>query len=323
MFVYGFAVLVLIVLALLWLGGLYFFKTAIRRAPKLFLVDNPNLMPEPDNEIISSASDLTWLHTQPTEDIYIESHDGLKLHGTWLPSRSGLQQPTVILAHGYSGKGMEMAGFARFYAEKWGYNVLMPDDRGHGQSEGNIIGFGWLDRKDYVRWVHWVLGKVGMETEIVLHGISMGGATVLMTGGEVLPDQVKAIVSDCAYTSVKEELTFQLKQLYKLPAFPFIPVTSLISKWKAGYFFEEASALNQLAKVQVPVLFIHGEADTFVPTEMVYRLYEACPTDKELLTIPHAGHGTAFQVDRTRYEEMLESFLTKNLSHSSAVPAFS
>ncbi|MFS0856964.1 MULTISPECIES: alpha/beta hydrolase [Paenibacillus] len=319
MLLYSLAVLVLIVLALLWLGGLYFFKTAIRRAPKSFLVDNPNLMPEPDNEIISSASDLTWLDTQTTEDIYVESHDGLKLHGTWLPSHRGSQQPTVILAHGYSGKGREMAGFARFYAEKRGYNVLMPDDRGHGQSEGNIIGFGWLDRRDYVQWVHWVLGKVGTETEIILHGISMGGATVLMTGGEALPDQVKAIVTDCAYTSVKDELTFQLKQLYKLPAFPFIPVTSLISKWKAGYFFGEASALNQLTKVQVPVLFIHGEADTFVPTEMVYRLYEACPTEKELLTIPRAGHGTAFQVDRPRYEEVLESFLTKNLSNSSAV----
>ncbi|MFC9707896.1 alpha/beta hydrolase [Paenibacillus sp. NPDC056933] len=319
MFVYGFAILVLIVLAILGLGGLYFFKTAIRRAPKSFLVDNPNLMPEPDNEIISSASDLAWLDEQQTEAVRIESHDGLKLHGTWLSVKGGSQRRTVILAHGYSGKGREMAGFARFYAEKQGFNVLMPDDRGHGQSEGDIIGFGWLDRKDYVQWIQWVLGKVGLETQIILHGISMGGATVLMTGGEALPHQVRAIVSDCAYTSVKEELTFQLKQLYKLPAFPFIPVTSLISRWKAGYFFGEASALNQLANVHVPVLFIHGEADTFVPTEMVYRLYEACPTEKELLTIPRAGHGTAFQVDRTRYEEVLESFLKKNLSYSDSV----
>ncbi|WP_440118760.1 alpha/beta hydrolase [Paenibacillus sp. QZ-Y1] len=321
MLLYGLAFLVLMILVLLWLGGLYFFKTAIRRAPKSFLVDNPNLMPEPDNEIISSASDLDWLNKQQTEEIRIESYDGLKLYGTWLSSDSQSQsQRTVILAHGYSGKGREMAGFARFYAEKQGYNVLMPDDRGHGQSEGNIIGFGWLDRKDYVQWVHWVLGKVGTETEIILHGISMGGATVLMTGGEALPGEVKAIVSDCAYTSVKEELTFQLKQLYKLPAFPFIPVTSLISRWKAGYYFGEASALKQLANVQVPVLFIHGEADTFVPTEMVYRLYEACPTEKELLTIPRAGHGTAFQVDRPRYEEVLESFLRKNMSLSSPIP---
>ncbi|PAD31989.1 alpha/beta hydrolase [Paenibacillus sp. 7523-1] len=310
MLIYGITALILVILILTWFGGLYFFKTAIRRAPKPFLIDNPNLMPEPDNELISSASDLEWLDMQDGEKVSITSHDGLKLQGIWLAS-TGKSSQTVILAHGYSGRGREMAGFARYYVEKRGYNVLMPDDRAHGHSEGDIIGFGWLDRKDYVDWVHWVINKVGNQTDIVLHGISMGGATVLMTGGESLPEQVKAIVSDCSYTSVKDELTFQLKQLYKLPPFPFIPVTSLISRWKAGYSFGEASALKQLAKVQVPVLFIHGEADTFVPTEMVYRLYEACPTEKELLTIPRAGHGTAFQVDRLRYVEVLDAFLNK------------
>lgn len=192
MIFYVLAVMVLILLALLWTGGLYFFKTAIRRTPKTFLVDNPNLMPEPDNEIISSASDLKWLDAQPTEEVILQSYDGLQLHGTWLNSNKGSDQ-TVILAHGYSGKGREMAGFARFYAEKHGYNVLMPDDRGHGRSEGDIIGFGWLDRKDYVQWSNWVLEKVGTKGEIILHGISMGGATVLMTGGETLRLRLKRL----------------------------------------------------------------------------------------------------------------------------------
>jgi fermentation-respiration switch protein FrsA (DUF1100 family) len=311
---YGLAALIIIITALLWAGGLYFFKTAIRRTPKTFLVDNPNLKTEVDDELISSAADLHWLDAQDSKTITIQSQDGLRLSGIWLPSKNQSAQ-TVILAHGYSGKGREMAGFARFYAETLGYHVLMPDDRGHGQSEGEIIGFGWLDRKDYVQWVGWVLEHVGMNTDIVLHGISMGGATVLMTGGEELPSQVRAIISDCAYTSVEEELTFQLKQLYKLPAFPFIPVTSLITRWKAGYSFKEASALKQLVKVGVPVLFIHGEADTFVPTDMVYRLYEACPTDKELLTIPRAGHGTAFQVDGKKYKAVLDTFLQKHMPY--------
>lgn len=104
-----------------------------------------------------------------------------------------------------------------------------------------------------------------------------------------------------------------MKQLYKLPPFPFIPVTSLITRWKAGYSFKEASALKQLAKVNVPVLFIHGEADLFVPTEMVYRLYEVCKSEKELLTIPRAGHGTAFQVDREKYKAVLGAFLQKHM----------
>ncbi|MCM3173509.1 alpha/beta hydrolase [Paenibacillus sp. MER 99-2] len=314
---FGIAIFILILLVLIatWIGGLYFFKTAIRRTPKSFLVDNPNLMPEPDNELISSASDLTWLDQQHGVKVRIQSHDGLQLHGMWLPSATGSHQ-TVILAHGYSGRGREMAGFARFYAEQRGYNILMPDDRAHGESEGNMIGFGWLDRLDYIQWIDWVITKIGSEAEIILHGISMGGATVLMTGGEKLPAQVKSIVSDCAYTSVQEELTFQLKQLYKLPPFPFIPVTSLISKWKAGYSFSEASALKQLAQVKVPVLFIHGEADRFVPTEMVYRLHDACPTEKQLLTIQGAGHGTAFQVDRSSYVTALHAFLDQTTTGS-------
>ncbi|MCP1134689.1 alpha/beta hydrolase [Paenibacillus polysaccharolyticus] len=312
MIFYGLAALIIIIIALLWVGGLYFFKTAIRRTPKTFLADNPNLKTEVEDELISTVADLQWLDAQDTKTVTIQSQDGLRLSGIWLPSKNKSAK-TVILAHGYSGKGREMAGFARFYAETLGYHVLMPDDRGHGQSEGEVIGFGWLDRKDYVQWIGWVLGHAGLNTDIILHGISMGGATVLMTGGEELPDQVRAIVSDCAYTSVEEELTFQLKQLYKLPPFPFIPVTSLITKWKAGYSFKEASALKQLAKVNVPVLFIHGEADMFVPTEMVYRLYEACKAEKELLTIPRAGHGTAFQVDREKYKAVLGAFLRKHM----------
>ncbi|WP_145412647.1 alpha/beta hydrolase [Paenibacillus xylanexedens] len=312
MIFYGLAALIIIIIALLWVGGLYFFKTAIRRTPKTFLADNPNLKTEVEDELISTVADLQWLDARDTKTVTIQSQDGLRLSGIWLSSKNK-SASTVILAHGYSGKGREMAGFARFYAETLGYHVLMPDDRGHGQSEGEVIGFGWLDRKDYVQWIGWVLGHVGQNTDIVLHGISMGGATVLMTGGEELPDQVRAIVSDCAYTSVEEELTFQLKQLYKLPPFPFIPVTSLITKWKAGYSFKEASALKQLAKVNVPVLFIHGEADMFVPTEMVYRLYEVCKSEKELLTIPRAGHGTAYQVDREKYEAVLGAFLQKHM----------
>ena len=126
MLIYGIPALILVILILTWFGGLYFFKTAIRRAPKPFLIDNPNLMPEPDNELISSASDLEWLDMQDGEMVSITSHDGLKLQGIWLAS-TGKSSQTVILAHGYSGRGREMAGFARYYVEKEAvtYSCLM------------------------------------------------------------------------------------------------------------------------------------------------------------------------------------------------------
>ena len=206
-----------------------------------------------------------------------------------------------------------MSDFARFYHDELGFNVLMPDARGHGASEGDYIGFGWPERRDYVRWIDWLISQKGAESRIVLHGISMGGATVLMTSGENLPPNVRAVIEDCGYTSVEDELSYQLKRMYKLDPNPIIPDTSRYTKQRAGYSFEEASALNQVKKAKVPILFIHGDADSFVPFEMVGRLYEACPTEKVLFVVHGAGHGRAFWTDRQGYVAAVKAFLAKHL----------
>lgn len=117
------------------------------------------------------------------------------------------------------------------------------------------------------------------QSKIVLHGVSMGGATVMMTSGEALPPNVKAIVEDCGYTTAKDQLAYQLKRMYRLPIFPLLHITSLLTKLRAGYFFGEASALDQLQKSKTPMLFIHGDADLFVPTEMVYELFKNYPSE--------------------------------------------
>jgi len=202
-----------------------------------------------------------------------------------------------------------MGGFARLYHEQFGYHVFMPDARGHGASEGKYIGFGWPERKDYGAWIAELLREIGQDTRIALHGVSMGGATVLMTSGEALPAQVRAVIADCAYTSVKDELTYQLRRLYRLPAFPIVPVTSLICKLRAGYFFGEASALARVRRSRLPPLFIHGETDEFVPTAMVYSLHEACTADKALFLVPGAGHGLAYTVDPQGYTAQIAAFL--------------
>lgn len=187
----------------------------------------------------------------------------------------------------------------------------MLDDRGHGKSEGSYIGFGWQDRKDYLKWIDYTINTVGKDSEIVLHGVSMGGATVLMTSGEDLLDNVKAIISDCAYTSVKDQLEYQLKEMYHLPSFPIMQSTSLLTKIRAGYSFEEASALEQVAKAKTPILFIHGDADAFVPYEMVNRLYEKCRSEKDIFIVPNAQHGTAYRDDKVGYEKKVTEFISK------------
>ncbi len=254
----------------------------------------------------------TWIKEQPLELVATQAHDGLTLRAHYLPPLVPSDR-VVILVHGYGGVGTDLAGFAYLYHQA-GFHVLMPDNRGHGKSDGNYIGFGWHDRQDCLRWIDYLVGRVGTDSSIFLHGVSMGGATVLMTSGETLPAQVKGIISDCAYTSVNAVLAYQMKRMYRLPHFPFLAMTSLLTKLKAGYFFSEASALKQVKKAAVPILFIHGDADTFVPTSMVYELYDACQTKKELVVIPNAAHAMAYFEAPDRYDEVVEAFVRRVLS---------
>lgn len=292
-------------------AGYHSYRVAVARSPKQFLIGNPDLTGTGDLTA-ANGQKTAWLSEQAVESIQIVSHDGLRLHGQYIPALEPSGR-LAILAHGYTSRGEHMASFARFYQQELGFGVLMPDARGHGASEGEYIGFGWADRLDYLRWIDHIVQRLGPSIEIVLHGISMGAATVLMASGEDLPPQVKAVVSDCAYSSVAAQLGYQMKRMYRLPSFPVLHATSLVTKLKAGYFFSEASALKQVSRAKVPILFIHGDADTFVPYSMVHQLYLACPTAKELYVVPGAGHGLAFRRDPERYIRTVERFVNRYL----------
>ena len=149
--------------------------------------------------------------------------------------------------------------------------------------------------------------------QIALHGLSMGAATVMMVSGETLPSQVKAIIEDCGYTSASDQLAYQLKRMYNLPVFPLLPATSVVTQIKAGYSLYEASALKQIEKNTRPILFIHGDEDRFVPTGMVWELYEACTSEKELYLVKGAGHGHAYGTDRDTYIQKVGDFLARFL----------
>ncbi|MDE6927048.1 MAG: alpha/beta hydrolase [Acetatifactor sp.] len=251
--------------------------------------------------------DLVWLEEQPAEDRVIFSEDGLCLRGLLL--RNPSQGPWVILCHGYMGNAEGMAVHARRFYEQ-GYQILIPDARGHGKSEGEYIGMGWPERRDVVRWAEYLVWKEKAE-KIALLGVSMGGATVMMTSGEDLPVQVRAIVEDCGYTSVWDEFHYQFKMLYHLPAFPLMYVTDLFARIRAGYGLKEASALKQVAKCRIPMLFIHGKKDTFVPYRMLKPLYEAAACPKEYYVVENAGHGEAHRAEPVEYWNRVFSFLEK------------
>lgn len=250
-----------------------------------------------------------WLDLQPREDVYITSSDGLKLHGTFFPREN--TKKVAICFHGYTSEGLsDYTSLGKFYLEH-GFQVLLVDERAHGQSEGTYIGFGCLDRHDAKAWIEYIIGRVGTDCQILLQGISMGAATVLMTTGLALPPQVKAAVSDCAFTSAYYVFKSVLKTMYHLPAFPLMNLADLMNRRRAGYGLNECNAVNEVAKSVTPTLFIHGDRDTFVPCSMVYELYEACHAPKELLVIHDASHAEAYYKDTEAYENAVTKFITQ------------
>jgi fermentation-respiration switch protein FrsA (DUF1100 family) len=307
-------VLSIILLVVLGLGfaGNYFYNVAINRSqegPKLHGGGSSAAAASiegTEEEQEKLAALMKWTAQQKFEIVQIKSYDGLTLKGRFLknPNSNG---KAVILAHGYKGSSEQMPGITKYYYDL-GYDVLKPDARGHGMSGGTYIGYGWHDRKDYVNWVHFLVNEK-KENAIFLHGFSMGAATVLMTSGENLPNQVKGIIEDSGYTTVKAELSHQLKYLYHLPAFPIMEITSAITNLRAGYTFEEATALESVKKNTLPLFIIHGDKDDLVPTEMAYEIYQADTSKKEIWIVHGAGHTEAYTIAEKEYQKKLKAFL--------------
>lgn len=257
------------------------------------------------------AQRKAFMLKQPHEDVVQSSFDGLKLHATYFPAITEEvgKKKVVICFHGYTSKGLvDFTGLTDYYF-RHGYAMLHPDARAHGDSEGDYIGFGCLDRKDALGWIKWVIEKNGTDVEIILHGISMGGATVLMANGLQLPPQVKGMISDCGFTSPKEVFTHVLKTMYHLPAFPIIPMADMVNKKLAGYGMDECNAKREVAKAKVPILFIHGSKDTFVPVSMCDELYSCCVSPKKKLIVEGAAHGESYFKDMKAYEKALDDFI--------------
>ncbi|WP_174732744.1 alpha/beta fold hydrolase [Mesobacillus harenae] len=307
-------VVVLLVISLIGAGN-YFYSVAINRSYEPIELYSGEEA-EPVNALLEERKQakleevLKWTENQAFDYREIISEDGLRLKARYLKNENS-DGKAVILAHGYKGSSEQMADITKFYFEQ-GFDVLKPDARGHGESEGDYIGYGWHERKDYLEWIDFLREEQHAKS-VFLHGFSMGAATVLMTSGERLPAEVKGIIADSGYTTVAEELAHQLKHMYKLPPVPLIQVTSAITKIRAGYTFGEASALEAVKNNKLPLLIIHGDKDELVPTEMGNRLYDAAKGDKDIWIVPGAGHTDAYTVAEEEYQQRLQEFMASAL----------
>ena len=290
------AILLLVVLA-----SYICYKMAFYSAPRKPLPED--VIQIPDGEIYEAFREKmeNWTRETrgiPHEDVEITSFDGLTLRGKYYEYSP--EAPVELMFHGYRGSAERdlCGGVQRCF--KLGRSALLVDQRGHGKSDGHIISFGVNERKDCLAWVDFMVKKFGPDVKIIMTGISMGASTVMMAAGEQLPPNVIGVLADCGYSSQKEIICKVIRQL-KLPAKPLYPFVKLGARIFGGFCLEETTPLQAMAKCKVPVFFVHGENDDFVPCQMSRDCYEACPAPKGIFTVPGAGHGLAYPSDPEGY----------------------
>ncbi len=252
-----------------------------------------------------------WLETVKSQLIFVTSTDGYNLVANEFLTDVDSHRWVLIL-HGYTGWKEEMYPFAYWY-HKEGYHVIVPDLRCQGESDGDFIGMGWTDHYDCMLWLDYILSQ-DKEAQIVIHGQSMGAVTALMmTGEESLPEHVVAVVSDCAYTDAYAMFGDKIKEWFSLPAFPLVDSACVVLKLRGGYDLKEASAINAVARSNVPILFIHGEDDAMIDVQMSRDLYETAGCRKELLIVEGAGHAQAQDKEPETYYGLIGEFLEECL----------
>ena len=297
--------LVLFIIITLFTGN-YFCNIALNpNVSKKYIIRNVTIEDQ-QNEIKDNIYGKQWLK-EFVDEIDIVSSDNFRLHGYKVKNPIRKSDIWVILVHGYMGCSYEMVK----YAEKFinlGFNALLVDLRAHGKSEGKYIGMGWKDKNDLLLWIDRICCEY-KECKIILYGMSMGAATVMMVSGEKLPINVKCVVEDCGYSSVSKEFRGMLKSVNSIIAEYILFSASLVCKVKVGYGFKQASCINQIKKSKIPILFIHGNKDTFVPFEMLEEVYNAALGPKEKIIVKDAGHTKCSKVQPELYWNKVEEFI--------------
>ena len=296
-------ILVCFILITGFITGNFLFNLALNPKSSKSLIFHSEFDEEKELRKIENAK---WLH-ENAKDVYIQNKK-INLHSYEVKNEKE-SKIWIIAVHGYTDSANFMVNSAKQFLN-YGYNVLIPDLRAHGKSEGKYIGMGWLDKDDIQLWIDYLIATYG-EIKIILYGISMGAATVMMTSGEDLPSNVRMVIEDCGYTSAWEEFTHELKYLFKMPAFPALYNVNFITILRAGYSLKKASSIKQIKKSKIPILFIHGDKDNFVPFYMLDRLYQAATCKKEKLVIKNAGHAEAQWIDPEKYWHTVRKFIKR------------
>lgn len=275
--------------------------------------DNSPLVPVEIGKMLPAIqSGQKWLARQDVQTHTIINRRGQKLTGYYIPPR-GDSNVIVFFCHGFKGNGkQDICIYGERYTEDFGYGIFSVDHTGSGESEGRYAGFCYLEALDGVEWLHY-LNRTFPGSQLILHGGSMGGATVLrMTGEPDLPENVKFVIDDCGFTSAWDEFSYELKNSHA-PVHPMIDLFNLINIRRAGYDIRQASAIDAVRRSHTPTLIFHGEKDKFVPAYMAQELYDACAAEKELVIVKDATHELSAIYDPELYYGKIREFASRYL----------
>lgn len=301
--------------ALIWALGYAFVRALIIRQDSF---------PSPEtggtcSSLLAPTGPALWEHNIPCfqpfrelpfETIEIASKDGLRLRADLLRGEGG-SGVTVIFCHGYKSEpAWDFAAMYDFYHAR-GYNLMYLHMRAHGKSEGKYIGFGALDRQDIVLWTE-KAAELFPNASIFLHGMSMGAAAILQSAELELNENVRGIIADCGFSCVDEVFRNLVGKVYRLPATPFVNIFELINLITAGYGFHDGDSVRSMQRSQLPLLYICGDSDLYVPADMAMRIFDACRAEKELLLVPGAGHAASYMLAKEKYQDLVTGFITKH-----------
>lgn len=273
------------------------------------LQQGPGMLDEETKKILhespEAVASIDFYRSTAHKEAFTFNKNSVCLHALEYDNNSDIY---VIFCHGFTGDPNTDNVFAKRYYDM-GYNLIMPYSRAHGKSEHNYCTMGWRERLDIVDWARYIADK-NPNAKIVLHGVSMGSATVMMATGETMPENVKCCIADCGFTTLWDLYSYQLRNL--IPAIPaglILNAANAVSKLKIGFDFKEASAIEQVKKSVTPTLFIHGEKDDFVPFWMNYSLYEAAGCEKQRLVVPDSPHAVSELVNPELYWSTVTDFI--------------
>ena len=260
------------------------------------------------------ASQADPLEKYLKDDVELVSKDNLKLRGTYIPylRKTAEAEKTIILIHGYTATSESMADLITPFLSH-GWNVLLIDQRGHGKSEGQYASFGYHEKGDLDLWVNWVRDRSEKKHQVIgLLGISMGAGTVLEYAG--INKHVNFIIADCPYSDLEKLLKYQIREIRNIPAYPLINALDLMLRIRVDFNIKAVSPLKTVRESEIPIMFIHGSEDRFVPTQMSKDLYAIKKGKKKLLIVEGASHANSYWTNKNLYEKEVWDFIDEVLT---------